>query len=123
MIFPEMSLTNKDSDTTKTVGSNHTGCYPVADDAAYQAMLVSAESQHFESKKLSVLTEFASTQCIRTEQLRTMMAMLTQEDNKITLLLASKSHIYDPEQIRDVLNEFFLDRNKQKATEIIESGK
>jgi hypothetical protein len=123
MIFPEMSLTNKDSDTTKTAGSNHTGCYPVADDAAYQAMLVSAESQHFESKKLSVLTEFASTQCIRTEQLRTMMAMLTQEDNKITLLLASKSHIYDPEQIRDVLNEFFLDRNKQKATEIIESGK
>ena len=123
MIFPDMSLKNQDSDTTKTAGSNHTGCYPVADDSAYQAMLASAESQHFESKKLSVLSEFASTHCIRTEQLRTMMAMLTQEDNKITLLLASKSHIYDPEQIRDVLNEFFLDRNKQKATEIIESGK
>ena len=52
-----------------------------------------------------------------------MMSILTQEDNKIALLIASKNHIYDPEQIRDVLNEFYLARNKQKATEIIEAGR
>jgi chorismate mutase len=52
-----------------------------------------------------------------------MMSILTQEDNKIALLTASQNHIYDPEQINDVLNEFYLARNKQKAAEIIEAGR
>ncbi len=123
MAFPEVANTGSMADSSKTQGHRHTGCFPVADDAAYQAMLVNVEGQHFESKKLSILSEFASAQCIRTEQLRNMMSVLTQEDNKIALLLASKDHIYDPEQIRDVLNEFFLARNKEKATEIIEAGR
>jgi hypothetical protein len=122
MVFPEMSA-NTGSDSSAANTPNHTGCYPVADDAAYQAMLTGLEAQPFESKKLSLLAEFASKQCIRTEQLRAMMSILTQEDNKIALLIASKNHIYDPEQIRDVLNEFYLARNKQKATEIIEAGR
>lgn len=123
MAFPESVAIGALADSSKTALPNHTGCFPVADDAAYQAMLDNVEGQHFESKKLSILSEFASSQCIRTEQLRTMMGILTQEDNKIALLLASKDHIYDPEQIRDVLNEFFLARNKQKAAEIIEAGR
>jgi hypothetical protein len=86
-------------------------------------MLANVEAQPFESKKLILLAEFASNQCIRTEQLRTMMSILTQEDNKIALLTASQNHIYDPEQINDVLNEFYLARNKQKAAEIIEAGR
>lgn len=122
MVFPEMS-SNADSDSSTASTPNHTGCYPVADDAAYQAMLANVEAQPFESKKLSLLAEFASSQCIRIEQLRAMMSILTEEDNKIALLMASKNHIYDPEQIRDVLNEFYLARNKQKATEIIEAGR
>jgi hypothetical protein len=123
MAFPEMNQATSESDTATAIASNHTGCYPVADDAAYQAMLVNVEAQHFESKKLSLLSEFAANQCIRTEQLRAMMGILTQEDNKIALLMASKNHIYDPEQIRDVLNEFFLGRNKEKAAEIIEADR
>ena len=122
MVFPEMPA-NADSDSSTANTPNYIGCYPVADDAAYQAMLAGVEAQPFESKKLSLLAEFASIQCIRTEQLRAMMSILTQEDNKIALLIASKNHIYDPEQIRDVLNEFYLARNKQKATEIIEAGR
>jgi len=123
MIFPETSIVNQASDSSMTEASNHLGCYPVVDDAEYQAMLAHVESQHFEAKKLTILSEFASSQCVRTEQLRTMMGILTQEDNKIALLLASKNHIYDVQQIRDVLNEFFLDRNRQKAIEIIEAAR
>ena len=123
MIFPAEFAAESVNDSTKTITSKHTGCFPVADDAGYQAMVTNVEAQHFESKKLSIMCDFASSQCIRTEQLRTMMSILTQEDNKIALLQASKNHIYDPEQIRDVLNEFFLARNKQKATEIIEDDR
>jgi hypothetical protein len=123
MTFTENSAMGADSDSAQTSAVNHNGCYPVADDAAYLTMLANVEAQPFESKKLILLAEFASNQCIRTEQLRTMMSILTQEDNKIALLTASQNHIYDPEQINDVLNEFYLARNKQKAAEIIEAGR
>jgi hypothetical protein len=121
--LPEFTTEKSTAGDSPQTASNHTGCYPVADDLLYQSMLETVAAQHFESKKLEILSEFASTQCIRTEQLREMMGVLSQEDNKIALLIASKSHIYDPEQINDVLNEFFLARNKQKAAEIIEANR
>jgi hypothetical protein len=122
--LPEFVTDSKSGESSNQPSADqHTGCFPVADDLLYQSMLDDVAAQHFESKKLSILSDFASSQCIRMEQLRAMMSVLTQEDNKISLLAAAKNHIYDPEQIRDVLNEFFLARNKQKAVEIIEADR
>ena len=117
--FPFLVVSADEQPSTDTLSTRHTGCFPVADDAAYQDMLMLADAQHFESKKLSILSGFASSQCIRIEQLRFMMNKLTQEDNKLALLIASKDHIYDPEQAQQLLNEFFLAKNKTKAGEII----
>jgi hypothetical protein len=121
--FPLSIVTNDEESSTNTPSTNHTGCFPVADDAEYQAMIVLADAQHFESKKLSMLSDFASAQCIRVEQLRFMMNKLTQEDSKLALLIASKDHIYDPEQAQQILNEFILAKNRAKAVEIIEAGR
>jgi hypothetical protein len=117
--FPFLDISASEQSSADAPSERHSGCFPVADDAAYQEMLLLADVQHFESKKLSILSEFASTQCIRIEQLRFMMNKLTQEDNKLALLIASKDHIFDPEQAQQLLNEFFLAKNKAKATEII----
>ena len=117
--FPFLDISVGEQSSAHAPSERHSGCFPVADDAAYQEMLLLADAQHFESKKLSILSEFASTQCIRIEQLRFMMNKLTQEDNKLALLIASKDHIFDPEQAQQLLNEFFLAKNKAKATEII----
>ncbi len=97
----------------------HSGCYPVTDDAEYREMHAMADEQLFESKKLSTMTTFVSTKCLRVDQLQFMMSKLTQEENKLALLSASKDHIYDPENIRSVLDEFFLARTRAKAEEII----
>jgi hypothetical protein len=121
--FPFLAVSAGEQSSTDTPSTRHTGCFPVADDAAYQDMLLLADAQHFESKKLSILSDFASTQCLRIEQLRFMMNKLTQEDNKLALLIASKEHIYDPEQAQQLLNEFFLAKNKTKASEIIEANR
>jgi hypothetical protein len=100
--------------------ATHNGCFPLSDDAAYQDMIAAADAQHFESKKLSLMAEFAGNSCIRTDQLRYMMSKLSQEDNKLALLLAAKDHIYDPEHLKDITSDFFLARNKAKAAEIVD---
>jgi len=123
MIFPYPA-----NDSNTTINSMdtivaHTGCFPVVDDGLYEDMLSEVGQQHFEAKKLSILSSFASEECLRTEQLRTMMGLLTQEDNKIALLMAAKDQIYDPEQLPEVANDFFMARNKVKAKEIIDAGR
>lgn len=101
----------------------HSGCYPLADDADYRQMHSVVDEQHFEAKKLSTMTAFVGTSCIRVDQLQYMMSKLSQEDNKLSLLVASKDRIYDSENIRSVLEEFFLERNKAKAADIIEANR
>ena len=103
--------------------THHNGCSPLVDDATYRQMHAQAEEQHFEAKKLSTMSSFLSTNCIRVDQLQYMMSKLSQEDNKLALLAASKGHVYDTENIQSVLDEFFLDRNKSKAAEIIETNR
>ncbi|MFM7233238.1 MAG: DUF4476 domain-containing protein [Flavobacteriales bacterium] len=101
----------------------HNGCSPLVDDATYRQMHSLADEQHFEAKKLSTMITFIGTSCVRVDQLQYMMSKLSQEDSKLALLIASKDHIYDTENIRGVLDEFFLDRNKTKAVEIIEANR
>lgn len=108
---------------SSTIDARHAGCYPVVDDALYRDMLARAEQQHFESKKLAIMSAFASANCLRVEQLQFMLRMLSEEDNKLALLMASKGHVYDAQSMRTLLEEFFLARTKAKAGEIIEANR
>jgi hypothetical protein len=97
----------------------HNGCFPLTDDQAYQDMHTTVDAQHFEAKKLTLMAEFAATSCLRTDQLRYMISKLSQEDNKLALLIAARDHIYDPERLKEITEDFFLARNKAKADEIV----
>lgn len=101
----------------------HNGCDNLVDEQLYQDMIVAVDGQHFEAKKLSAMTEFASVNCMRTDHLRYMLSKLSQEDNKIALLAVAKNNIYDRDNLPEVSNDFFLARNKAKAIEIIGSDK
>lgn len=72
-----------------------------------------------ESRKLEIMKEYAGSQCIVVAQLRQLLGKLMQEDNKLELLAISRSHIYDPENLKNVLEDFFLERSKTKAEQII----
>jgi hypothetical protein len=101
----------------------HNGCENLVDEQLYQDMIVAVDGQHFESKKLSVMSEFALVNCIRTDHLRYMLSKLSQEDNKLVLLQSAKQHIYDRNNLPEAANDFFLARNKAKAIEIISSDR
>jgi hypothetical protein len=48
---------------------------------------------------------------------------LSQEDNKLALLIAAKDHIYDPQRLLEVSADFFLARNKAKVAEIVDGDR
>lgn len=73
-----------------------------------------------ESRKLEIMKEYAGSQCITVSQLRQLLGKLMQEDNKLELLSTSISHIYNPDELNQVLEDFFLERSKTKAALLIQ---
>lgn len=65
------------------------------------------------------MTAFAEQNCIRVEQLRYMMAQLSTEDSKLKLLKTASVHVFDKSRLSLVQDDFFLEKNKVKAKEII----
>ena len=58
--------------------------------------------------------------CFRVDQIRYMLAQLALEDNKIKLLEVGKASIYDFDRASQIVDDFFLDRNKNKAKAILQ---
>ena len=107
------------SSSAQPVSAVATGCFPQSDQLLFESVLKSLEQNTMESRKLEIMKEYAGSQCITVVQLRQLLGMLMQEDNKLELLSTSRSHIYNPENLSEVLEDFFLERSKSKAQLII----
>ncbi len=96
------------------------GCFPQSDQMMLESVLKSLEENTMESRKLEIMKEYAGSQCITVSQLRQLLGKLMQEDNKLELLSTSISHIYNPDELNQVLEDFFLERSKTKAALLIQ---
>lgn len=74
----------------------------------------------FEMKKLEKMRSFAMLTCMRVDQLRYMLAQLEVEDSKLKLIEASKSNVYDTSRLELVLNDFFLEKNRERARTLLD---
>lgn len=121
----QVSSSNAVAPTTVTTqmqieDSVYTGkCGMPADPAVYDAMIAEVDKQFFETKKMDLMKGYLAQNCVRVEQLRFMMTKFSQEDNKIELLKASTKRVIDTENLRKVESDFFLERNKARANQII----
>jgi hypothetical protein len=95
------------------------GCFPQSDQLLFESLIKALEQNTMESRKLEIMKEYAGSQCITVVQLRQLFGKLMQEDNKLELLSTARSHIYNPENLNEVLEDFFLERSKLKAQQII----
>jgi hypothetical protein len=73
----------------------------------------------FEIKKLEKMKSFALTTCLRVDQLRFMLTQLEVEDNRLRLLEQAMNSVYDTSRLPLVLDDFFLEKNKERARAII----
>lgn len=115
MVFPKYILTVAPT-SRESVAK---GCFPQSDQMLFESVLKSLEQNTMESRKLEIMKEYVGSQCILVAQLRQLLGKLMQEDNKLELLSISKSHVYNPENLGEVLEDFFLERSKSKAVQMI----
>lgn len=94
------------------------GCDKLAGTAEFEFMIDETHQVAFESRKLEVMKKFLESYCVRCEQLRFMIAQLSQEDYKLALIQSAVGHLADPTKLHHLADDFFLERNKQVVLDI-----
>jgi hypothetical protein len=105
------------------VSAHLAGCYNIASGEDFEVLKQEVAKINFENKKYETMKEFTEAHCVRVDQLRYMMAQLSLEDNKLKLLKLASTNIYDKARLINASDDFFLEKNKLRAKEIIESAK
>lgn len=98
------------------------GCTDPISEWEFGSLKKEISTTTFDAKRFEKMRGFVVLSCVRVEQLRYMLAQLETEDHKLKLLQSAMGHVYDPSRLPSVLEEFFLEKNKEKAAMIL-SGK
>ena len=108
-------------ETPVEVYDGTTGCTAPCSAPEFDVLKRELENTFFEIKKLEKMKAFALTTCLRVDQLRYMLVQLEVEDNRLRLLELAVNSIYDTSRLPIVLDDFFLEKNKERARTIIAS--
>lgn len=100
--------------------AGQTNCQSPISDVDFQSLKNELHALNFEVKKYEFLKSKLTENCFRVDQIRYMLAQLALEDNKIKLLEVGKASIYDFDRASQIVDDFFLDRNKNKAKAILQ---
>jgi len=95
------------------------GCPDPVSENEFKALKKEMASTTFDAKRLEKMRGYVMTGCVRVDQLRYMLAQLEMEDHKLRLLQDAMGHVYDPSRLPAVLEEFFLEKNRDRAVNII----
>jgi len=74
---------------------------------------------HFELKKLDKIKTYLDSRMLTIDQFRYLMALLDTEDSKLVLLANHKNQIVDSAHLSSLVDDFFLQKNKEKAQQIL----
>lgn len=100
--------------------AGQSNCPSPISDVDFQTLKNELHALNFEVKKYEFLKSKLTENCFRVDQIRYMLAQLALEDNKIKLLEVGKASIYDFDRASQIVDDFFLDRNKNKAKALLQ---
>lgn len=97
------------------------GCGAPMNSVDFDHLKRQLSEMHFEAKKVDTIKIVISSNCMSVEQLRYLLANLEMEENKLHILSACKGHVSDVSRLSSVTEDFFLEKNKQKARAILDN--
>jgi hypothetical protein len=74
----------------------------------------------FEFKRFETLKGVVSFNCLTVDQLRYLLSQLELEDNKVKITELAKDKIYDYDRALLIVDDFFLERNKNKVKSMLQ---
>jgi Domain of unknown function (DUF4476) len=86
---------------------------------AYEELKIALSNQNFEARKMPLIETYLQQHVINVDQLRFILAQISMEDRKLEILRQAVPKVTDRKRLREMTDEFLLDKNKMKAEELI----
>jgi len=111
------------SDATIIIETPYEGrkaCETPTSEVEFTSIKENLSKTGFEFKRFETLKEVVSFNCLTVDQLRYLLSQLELEDNKVKITELAKDKIYDYDRALLIVDDFFLERNKNKVKSILQ---
>ncbi len=111
------------SDTTIIIETPYDGrkaCDNPVSAVEFESIKENLSKIGFEFKRFETLKGVVGFNCLTVDQLRYLLSQLELEDNKVKITELAKEKIYDYDRAMLIVDDFFLERNKNKVKSILQ---
>ncbi len=111
------------ADTTVIIETPYEGrkaCETPTSETEFTTIKENLSNIGFEFKRFETLKGVVSFNCLTVDQLRYLLSQLELEDNKVKIIELAKEKIYDYDRAMLIVDDFFLERNKNKVKSILQ---
>ena len=111
------------SDTTIIIETPYDGrkaCENPVSSVEFESIKENLSKIGFEFKRFETLKGVVSFNCLTVDQLRYLLSQLELEDNKVKITELAKEKIYDYDRAMLIVDDFFLERNKNKVKSLLQ---
>lgn len=111
------------ADTTIIIETPYEGrkaCDSPTSEAEFTSIKENLSKIGFEFKRFETLKEVVVVNCFTVDQIRYLLSQLELEDNKVKITELAKDKIYDYDRALLIVDDFFLERNKNKVKSILQ---
>ncbi|MDP4952748.1 MAG: DUF4476 domain-containing protein [Flavobacteriales bacterium] len=100
--------------STETIVSTNSKCAFPASQVTVNKAIETIKGKAFQRERLKYLERFFSDECLTVQQLRQLINLIDDEDDKLNMLIQAEDHLFDLNNIQLLRNDFILSRSLER---------
>lgn len=100
--------------STETIVSTRSKCAYPASQITVNNAIATIKGKAFQRERLKYMEQFFSDECLTVQQLRQLINLIDDEDDKLNMLIQAEDHLFDLNNIQLLRNDFILSRSLER---------
>lgn len=100
--------------STETIVSTKSKCAFPASQVTVNKAIETIRGKAFQRERLKYLERFFTDECLSVQQLRQLLSLIDDEDDKLNMLIQAEDHLFDLNNIQLLRNDFILSRSLER---------
>jgi len=100
--------------STETIVSTKSKCAFPASQVTVNKAIETIKGKAFQRERLKYMERFFTDECLTVQQLRQLINLIDDEDDKLNMLIQAEDHLFDLNNIQLLRNDFILSRSLER---------
>lgn len=109
-----MDFTQVREINTETIVSTKSKCAFPASQVTVNKAIETIKGKAFQRERLKYLERFFADECLSVQQLRQLLSLIDDEDDKLNMLIQAEDHLFDLNNVQLLRNDFILSRSIER---------